>query len=135
MTALDGHYDAKASKYKSIELTQRPAGSSHSPLNVGVTIGEALLRSSLCALPVGMVAPMVHFNFNFQRTKDPVYKTLLFFASIVGYALTGWLTSMALVICFNLAARLKGGIDADFIFFPDNGHLEGAKPVEENSVG
>ena len=73
-------------------------------------------------LPVGLVAPMVHFNFNFHihRTNDVAYNLLLFLASVVGYALTGWLTAMALVICFNLAARLKGGINADFISFREN---------------
>ncbi len=65
---------------------------------------------------------MVHFSFNFHfhPLLTLVYNVLLFLASVAGYALTGWLTAMALVICFNLAARLKGGIDADFISFREN---------------
>jgi hypothetical protein len=76
-------------------------------------------KAPYLTLPVGLVAPMVHFNFNFHfhRTADVAYNVLLFLASVAGYALTGWLTATALVICFNAAARLKGGIDADFISF------------------
>jgi hypothetical protein len=85
-------------------------------------------KAPYLTLPVGIVAPMVHFNFNFHfhRTTDVVYNVLLFLASIAGYALTGWLTAMALVICFNVAARWKGGIDADFISFRENRHPETA---------
>ena len=76
-------------------------------------------KAPYLTLPVGLVAPMVHFNFNFHfhRTTDVAYNVLLFLASLAGYALTGWLTAVALVICFNVAARLRGGIDADFISF------------------
>jgi hypothetical protein len=79
-------------------------------------------------LPVGLVGPMVHFgfNFHFHRTGDAVYNGLLFLASVGGYALTGWLTAMALVICFNIAARLKGGIDANFISFREKRPTETA---------
>jgi hypothetical protein len=71
---------------------------------------------------------MVHFNFNFHfhRTTDVVYNVLLFLASVAGYALTGWLTAAVVVICFNVAARWKGGINADFISFRENRHAEGA---------
>jgi hypothetical protein len=76
-------------------------------------------KAPYLTVPIGLVAPMVHFNFNFhfQRTADVAYNVLLFLASVAGYAVTGWLTGLAVVICFNVAARLKGGIDADFISF------------------
>ena len=82
-------------------------------------IAYCLGKAPYLTLPVGLVAPMVHFNFNFHfhRTTDVAYNVLLFLASLAGYALTGWLTAVALVICFNVAARLRGGIDADFISF------------------
>ncbi len=91
-------------------------------------IAYCFSKAPYLTLPVGIVAPMVHFNFNFnfQRTTDAVYNVLLFLASVAGYALTGWLTAMALVICFNVAARWKGGIDADFISFRENRHPETA---------
>jgi hypothetical protein len=89
---------------------------------VSLWITYCLSKAPYLTLPVGLIAPMVHFSFNFhfQRTTDVVYNVLLFLASVAGYALTGWLTAMVLVICFNLAARLKGGIDADFISFREN---------------
>jgi hypothetical protein len=85
-------------------------------------------KAQYLTLPVGLVAPMIHlnFNFNFHRTNDVAYNVLLFLALVAGYALTGWLTAMVVVICFNLAARLKGGIDADFISFRENQPLERA---------
>ncbi len=91
-------------------------------------IAYCLSKAPYLTLPVGLVAPMVHFslNFHFQRTTDVMYNVLTFLASVAGYALTGWLTAMALVICFNVAARLKGGIDADFISFRENQSREGA---------
>jgi len=96
----------------------------------GVSFWVAYLfgKAPYLTLPVGLVAPWVHFNFNFNfhRTNDVAYNVLLFLASVVGYAVTGWLTAMALVICFNVAARLKGGIEADFISFRENATPETA---------
>jgi hypothetical protein len=91
-------------------------------------IAYCFSKAAYFTLPVGLVAPMVHFNFNFNfhRTTDVVYNLLIFLASVAGYALTGWLTATALVICFNVAARLKGGINADFIAFGENQHPETA---------
>ena len=79
-------------------------------------------------LPVGIVAPMVNFSFNFhfRRTTDAVYNVLFFLGSVAGYALTGWLTAMVMIIFFNLVARWKGGVDADFISFSENRHPETA---------
>ena len=87
-----------------------------------------LSKAQYLTLPVGLIAPMVHFNFNFNfhRSTDVVYNVLLLLASIAGYALTGWLTAAVLIICFNVAAWLKGGIDADFISFRENQHPERA---------
>jgi hypothetical protein len=68
-------------------------------------------------LPVGVIAPLLNFNFNFNfhRSHDVVHNALLLLGSILSYALSGWLTAAAAVICFNVVARWKGGIDADFI--------------------
>jgi len=91
-------------------------------------ITYCLSKAEYLTLPVGLVAPMVHFSFNlhFHRTTDVAYNVLIFFASVAGYALTGWLTAMALVICFNVAARLQGGIDSGFISFRENQQAERA---------
>jgi hypothetical protein len=72
-------------------------------------------------LPVGIIAPLLHlsFNLNFHRSTDLTYNGLLLLGSIVSYALTGWLTAAAAVICFNAVARWKGGVKSDFISFSE----------------
>jgi len=79
-------------------------------------------------LPVGIVAPMVNFsiNFHFHRTTDVLYNLMFFLGSVASYALTGWLTAMVLIISLNIAAKWKGGIDADFISFGKSLHHETA---------
>src|ERR1700733_3587604 len=85
-------------------------------------ISYCLSTAQYLTLPIGIVAPMIHlnFNFHFNRTTDVLNNVLLFFASLAGYALTGWLTAMVLVISFNVVAKLKGGIEADFISFRES---------------
>jgi hypothetical protein len=58
---------------------------------VSFWIAYCLGKAPYLTLPVGLVAPMVHFNFNFHfhRTTDVAYNVLLFLASLAGYALTG----------------------------------------------
>lgn len=77
-------------------------------------------------LPVGVIGPLLHLNFNlkFTRSTDVTYNMLLLLGSAASYALTGWLTAAAGVICFNVAARWRGGIDADFISFRQKRHPE-----------
>ena len=87
-----------------------------------------LSDSPYLTVPVGLLAPMVHYNFNFQfhRTADVFYNVLLFLGSVAGYAITGWMTAAVVVFCFNMAARWKGGINADFISFREGQHSETA---------
>ena len=68
-------------------------------------------------LPFGIIGPMVHLNVNlvFRRSTDLLYNLLLLIGSILCFAVTGWLTAAAGVLCFNLVAKRKGGIPADFI--------------------
>jgi hypothetical protein len=101
-------------------------------------IAYCFSKAPYLTLPVGIVAPWLifGFNFHFHRTTDVAYNVLLFLGSVAGYALTGWLTGTALVVCFNVAARWKGGIDADFISFRENGHPEMAQGQEsKHSLG
>jgi hypothetical protein len=91
-------------------------------------IAYCFSKAPYLTLPVGIVAPWVNFSFNFHfyRTTDLVFNVLFLLGSVAAYALTGWLTAMALVICFNVAARWKGGIDADFVSFRGNRQAETA---------
>ena len=111
-----------------IQPIARVVAAIYAIFGVSFWITYCLSKAQYLTLPVGLVAPMLHFNFNFNfhRSTDVVYNVLLFLASVAGYALTGWLTAMALVICFNVAARLTGGLDADCISFRENQHTEPA---------
>jgi hypothetical protein len=70
-------------------------------------------------LPIGFVAPMLSFNFDLRLHRAPVflYNLFLLIGSIGAYAFTGWFTSAVAVAIFNLIAKLRGGIDADFMCF------------------
>jgi hypothetical protein len=67
-------------------------------------------------LPVGIIAPLLNLNvnLNFHRSASVFANLGFLLGSIACYALTGWLTAAAAVGCFNLVARFKGGISADF---------------------
>ncbi|HEY3974011.1 MAG TPA: hypothetical protein VGM18_13475 [Candidatus Sulfotelmatobacter sp.] len=55
-------------------------------------ITYCLSKAQYLTLPVGLVAPMVDFSFNFHfhRTTDVMYNVLLFLGTVAAYALTGW---------------------------------------------
>ena len=132
-------YTVRGAEMKIVALRIQPiakvVAAIYSIFGVSFWITYCLSKAEYLTLPVGLVAPMVNFSFSlhFHRTTDAAYNMLLFVASVAGYALTGWLTAMVLVICFNLAARLKGGIDADFISFSENQHRENALSQQNES--
>ena len=68
-------------------------------------------------LPVGVIAPLLNLNFNFHlhRSSSILYNLLLLLGSLLSYGFSGWVTSAVGVICFNAIAKMKGGINADFI--------------------
>jgi hypothetical protein len=77
----------------------------------------AFSNANCITLPFGIIGPMVHFNLslNLMRSTDLLYNFLLLIGSIVSFALTGWITAAAGVLCFNVIAQQRGGIPADFI--------------------
>jgi hypothetical protein len=68
-------------------------------------------------LPVGVIAPLLHLNvnFDFHRSPSVLVNCLFLLGSLAAYAAIGWLTAALAVTCFNVAARLKGGISTDFV--------------------
>ena len=67
-------------------------------------------------LPFGIVLPLFHLNFNFSvpRTTDPISNAFLCLGAVFSYALTGWISGIALVLLFNLIAKKVGGINAKY---------------------
>jgi hypothetical protein len=72
---------------------------------------------SYITLPFGIIGPLVHLNFNLTlpRSNNLFYNLLLVLGSIGSFALTGWLTAAVGVFCFNLVAKRRRGISADFV--------------------
>ena len=86
-------------------------------------VAFAFSGAGYITLPFGIIGPMVHLNLNlnFRRSTDVLYNVLLLIGSIASYAVTGWLTAAAGVICFNVIAKRRGGIVADFIRIREDG--------------
>jgi Flp pilus assembly protein protease CpaA len=57
----------------------------------------------------------LNLNLNLPRSGGVFYNIFLAAATVVSYALTGWLTGMALAVFFNFIAKRMGGIDAKYV--------------------
>jgi hypothetical protein len=77
----------------------------------------AFTGAEYITLPFGVVAPLIYLNFNLNlpRSTSLAYNIFIFFAAIISYAVSGWITGAAFVICFNIVANKMGGIDAKYV--------------------
>jgi hypothetical protein len=68
-------------------------------------------------LPIGILMGVFHLNMNFQlgRSPDLLANAFLCVGAVLSYALSGWITGVALTLCVNFIARKTGGIDAKFV--------------------
>jgi hypothetical protein len=68
-------------------------------------------------LPFGVLLPLFHLNLNFNlaRSGGVLYNVFLCAAAVLSYALTGWITGVVVAVCFNVIAKLTGGIDAKYV--------------------
>jgi hypothetical protein len=73
-------------------------------------------------LPIGLLMGFFHLNLNLQlaRSPDLIANAFLCLAVILSYALSGWITGVALTLCFNLIAKKTGGLDAEFVSVDSN---------------
>jgi hypothetical protein len=84
-------------------------------------------------LPIGILMGVFHLNMNFQlgRSSDLLANAFLCVGAILSYALSGWITGVALTLCFNLIAHKTGGIDAKFVTVAEDASVCPAKvPVD-----
>lgn len=67
-------------------------------------------------LPFGIVAPLVYLNINLNLPRSDTLAYIFFsgLAEILAYAVTGWITGAAAVLCFNVVAKRMGGVDAKY---------------------
>jgi hypothetical protein len=92
----------------------------------------ALGNAEKVAFPLGIVAPLVHFNVNWiiARPANPGVAVLVVLLMVVSYAITGSITGALLVLCFNLASHIRGGVDATLV------HLKRESPaIEPQATG
>jgi len=77
----------------------------------------ALTSAENVTLPVGIVAPLVNFNFNLTLPRPEHFLTgiLMVIVSCLFWAATGWLTGVVGALGFNFLARRLGGIDASVV--------------------
>jgi hypothetical protein len=69
---------------------------------------------SQITLPLGMLVPSMHFNFNLHLPAPAHLLTrgLSALAARVSDEVSGWLTGVATVPAFNFVAARMGGVDA-----------------------
>jgi hypothetical protein len=63
-------------------------------------------------IPVGLFNPEVHllfFSLNVNRSDDPLTKAFLRLGLVFSYPLSGFLTGVAGMLCFNFLAEKTGG--------------------------
>ena len=68
-------------------------------------------------LPLGIVAPLITLNINLHlpRPSGLALGAAYLVATVLCYAVSGWLTGAAGTLCFNWVAKWMGGIDAKFV--------------------
>jgi hypothetical protein len=88
-------------------------------------ISLVLSKADTVRIPLGVVAPLAFLNINFDLPRPEHFWSGALFTlfAAVCYAITGWLTGAALVLCFNFIARRTGGIEAS-VLTKDLAHAE-----------
>ena len=68
-------------------------------------------------LPIGIFMGIFHLNLNLRlgRSPDLLANAFVCIAAILCYAFSGFITGVALTLCFNLIAERTRGIDAKFV--------------------
>jgi hypothetical protein len=69
-------------------------------------------------IPLGLFAPpltYLNINFDIQRPTHFLTGALFMVFAAACYAVTGWLTGAAAVMCFNFIARRTGGVQASVL--------------------
>ncbi len=64
------------------------------------------------SLPLGIALPLFHLNitFTFVRSRDLFSNAFLCLGAVLAYALTGWITGIAMALGFNFIAKKIGGV-------------------------
>lgn len=82
-------------------------------------------------LPLGIILPLFLLNMSFTvgRSSDLFSNAFLGMGAVLSYALTGWITGIAVALAFNFTGMKIGGINAKYVSVAT---LEAsARPLEE----
>ena len=68
-------------------------------------------------LPVGIIAPFMHFNINLNipRSMTASAPAVYGIATVLAYAVSGCISGFVGTYLFNFIAHIMGGIDARFV--------------------
>jgi hypothetical protein len=68
-------------------------------------------------LPVGIIAPFVHFNLNINMPRSMTASAPFAYAiaAMFAYAISGCISGLVGTYLFNFIAGIVGGIDARFV--------------------
>ena len=82
-----------------------------------IVIFSKLRGAEQFTLPLGVVAPLFHLNFNLNIPMPTQwgYGLLVCLIAAICYAITGWITGAAAVLVFNFISRRVGGIEASVL--------------------
>jgi len=82
----------------------------------------ALGNAQTFILPVGILIGVFHLNMNFQfgHSTDLLANGFLCIGAVLTYALSGWITGVAISLGFNFVAQKTGGIDGKFVSVVDD---------------
>ena len=74
----------------------------------------AATHASMATLPLGIIAPPFHLNFNLNMpfSANYIYDAFLCICLVLSMAATGWLSGLIIGALFNLAAKGMGGFRA-----------------------
>jgi hypothetical protein len=72
--------------------------------------------------PIGIIMGVFHLVFNLQlpRSHDLIANAFFCGGAILSYAASGWITGVALALCFNFIAQKTGGINVKFVSVDDD---------------
>lgn len=100
-----------------VEPTARVLAIAYAVFGLSAFVVYAVGGAGFLTLPFGVLLPLFHLNLNFNlaRSSGLLYNVFLCAAAVLSYALTGWMTGVLVAVCFNVIAKLTGGIDAKYV--------------------
>jgi|SRR5689334_12316517 hypothetical protein len=100
-----------------VEPFARVLGITYTVFGLSAYAVFAIKGSDNITLPFGVLAPLVSLDFTLSlpRSNGVFYNVFLCLASVLSYALSGWITGVAGALCFNAVAKQTGGIDAKYL--------------------